>query len=289
MWCYGYVERARDRVPLLNHAIEKMEPYVRSALEVADIYCEAAFSADPDRASVLPPSEPKKMESKLFRVPPTNDLLQLRQVQCDNSIVLRARRTGTRWLEQLEAFVDNLGPSDSGRDCARKNEIRKLGQCPSHSSFSSIISSEEFDDSSSELCLTTTEMIPRALVLPFVLQVQVMRVVIDKSSSLVSATATNCCGILHQGAILVARLSLHGAGKVASRIVGAPRLAAITNGVFKRFPSTTRRAIAYVIDEDCSGDLSNSTTLTLCCPHMMDGGTGSPTHQEAGCHTNDIK
>jgi len=282
-----YVERARNRVPLLNHAIQAVEPYVLPVFEVADLYFEAAFSnvsnqkQDSLTSSRCSAGEsgPRRVESKLFRVSSTHDLLQLRHAPRDHGLVHRARQAATKMLSRLEAFVSNLETPDTGsKGSGSVLTLRQLGRCQSQSSFSSIsdsVYSSELDDSASEMCFTTLEMIPRALILPVILQVQIMRMVVDKSSSLVCTAANFCGAVLQTGARHAARLSLHSACLVISRLGGCRRLSILRDGIFHRMP-LARRALACLVDDGYAKRASMAESCQT--PGETDGGTGCSTH-----------
>lgn len=194
-----YVERARQRVPMLNNVIE-----------VAELYLDAAFSAmAPERPSDMRMCAQPVQECKLQRVSATVNLLQLSQVSQDRGILHRARTMGTRLLMRGEAFADHLAASGASGD--EGIGLGSLRRCHSDCSFSSscsaslISSTEDCDSMASEQCLTTIEMIPRAIVLPMVLQVQVARLVVDKASSFASMTTAMGCSLLQRGIIRCAQ------------------------------------------------------------------------------------
>jgi len=262
-----YVERARKSVPLLNHAIESMEPYLVPVVQVAELYIDAAFSAiSPEHR----PPEQKQVESpKLTRVMRTVDLLQLRQSEKqspqDQSLFHQARLAGTKLLNRVESFVDTLGPSEAGLDDARG--LRQLGGCPSEcsescsDSFISSLSDTESSDTDSELCLTTVEMIPRALLLPVVLQVQVARLLVGKASGFACSTASMGCSLLQRGTFHFVRRTL----QVASYFALCRRAGCLVDGYLGNAPGVRRVIVLALANDDGSECSTRNEGGTGCC------------------------
>jgi len=240
-----YVERARNRVPWIDRSIQAVEPYILQMSEAVEVYLESKSSETEmhiDKAQQI-------QFCRLPRVPAMVDLLQLKHSQ-DQGLLHRARRTGTRLLSRMEAFVDHLGdPDKGGDDCVG---LRSLGRCPSESSCSLISSDEDVSDAASELCLTTGEMIPRAIMLPVVLQVHLARVMVGKASDLVSMTTAMGCNLVQSGVCYCVRRTLQGACRVAAHIYVCRRAASLVDGLLGNVPCVRQVMILALADEDQS-------------------------------------
>lgn len=270
-----YVERARHRVPMLNNVIEKVEPYVLPVAQVAELYLDAAFSGmSPEQPADMRLCERAGQESqcKLQRVASSPDLLQLKISETqDRGLLHRARVTGTKLLVRLEAFADNLGPSGASGDDGMG--LVPLRRCHSDCSFScseSLISSVEDDtySATSEECLTAVEMIPRAIVLPLLIQMQIARIIMDKASSFALTTTAMGCSLLQRGA-------LHCAA-VAPRL--CHRAACLVDGFLGYTPGIRRRVMILALtDKDASHDSKHSGAHHF-SSGGSEGGTGCCTH-----------
>jgi len=250
-------------VPLLNHAIEVMELYLDAA-------SSAIASTEPPSHAELHSTRPQQMEPKLLRVSASDDLRQLRHDPLEQGLVHRARRAVSRQLSRLEAFVDNLGPSDAGD--GGSGGLGSFGRCSSESSFScstSVVSSTEAsDDTRAEPCLTAGEMISRALLLPIILQVQVVRMMVSTASSFACLIAGIGCTMLERGAVHCARRTLKGVCKIASHFAIIRRAACLVDAVLVYVPCVRRVIELALIDGDTT--LSNGSN---------EGGTGSCTRK----------
>lgn len=247
-----YVERARNRVPWIDRSIQAVEPYILQMSEAVEIYLES-------KSSETQIDHVQQIQCcRLPRVPNTVDLLQLKESQ-DRGLLHRARRTGTRLLSRMEAFVDHLAdPDKGGDDCVG---LRSLGRCPSESSCS-FISSDEDASETSELCLTTGEMIPRAIMLPVVLQMQLTRVMMGKASDLVSMSTAMGCNLVQSGVCYCVRRTLQGACRAAAHIYVCRRAASLVDGLLGNVPCVRQVMILALADEDQSiKDISHDSDV----------------------------
>lgn len=252
-----YVERARHRVPMLNQAIETIEPYVRPLSQVAELYIDAAFSAlSPEGVAPDVRMSPSKreglVECKLQRVSGTFDLRQMSQTPQERGLLHRARCTGTKLLIRMETFADNLGPAGMGSD--EGMGLGQLRRCDSDSNISScsaslISSSIDDDESERGECLTTVELIPRAIILPVLLQMQVARLVVDRASAFASTTTQFGYSLLQNGAVHCARRSLQGVCRVAARITLCRRAAYLLND-FLGYAPGVRQVVIFALPDD---------------------------------------
>jgi hypothetical protein len=200
---------------MLNNVIETIEPYVIPVAQVAEIYLDAAFSAvSPERPAEMGLCHRAQQECKLMRVASSGDLVQLSQINQDRGFLHRARVTGTRLLMRLEAFADNLGQSGASASGDDGMGLAQLRRCHSDSDYSSscseslVSSMEDTDSLASEKCLTAGEIIPRAIILPVILQMQLVRLVYDKATSVASMTTAMGCNILQRCALSCAQRSV---------------------------------------------------------------------------------
>lgn len=282
-----YVERARHRMPMLNHAIETLEPYLIPVTQVAEIYLDAALGLcqerPPDKCDLGRETMPNRaavpVGCKLQRVGNSFDLVQLRyQSPQERGLLHRACQTGTKLLTRLEAFGDTLGPSGCDDDLG----FGQLKCCDSDSGYTASFHSSYEDDSSvaSELCLTAAEIIPRAIILPVVLQYQVARFAVDRASSLTLTAAAMSYSLLQNGAIYCARRTLQGACRFASRIALCRQVACLVDSLLGSAPRV-RQAIVLALTDDESVDHIKESGVGPCDAGLhnlsnanTDGGTG---------------
>lgn len=260
--------------------------YFERAIQVTEVYIdEASYALSEEKR---PRPRQISTESKLPRVPASVDLPKMRRDLREQSLVYRARRTGTRLLCRLEAIVDAIAPPEEGDTCDAKLPHVHLGslyRCPSESSLGSgsasfVSSSEEASEASqaSELCLTSAQMIPRALVLPLVLPVQIARIMVVKATSLASATAASGCDMLLSSACYCTLRAARGTFKVASQISICRRVASLVDGLVLESVPRVRRVIVFALtDHDAEQDSKHSKVIEA---HRLrgdsnDGGTGS--------------
>lgn len=172
--------------------------------------------------------------TRLVRVSCTDDLLQLRRSSAKKSLAHQVLCVCTRVLCQLEAVVEGLAPGDGGTGSTTPRyltlrDLALLGtDALSEDSCALSVSSE--DTTHSERCLMLVEMVPRALVLPFALQAQLLRCAVHKVLAEVDAM----------------RL-LRRARNVLSRVVGRRRLI-VAHSWLSRIP-VVRRVANVLLDE----------------------------------------
>jgi hypothetical protein len=242
--CVPYVERAR-KVPWIDRSIQAVEPYILQVSEAVEIYLDAALSSE---SQMAPPST-EIVQCRLMRVSAADDLLKLKQPQ-EQGLLHRARRTGTRLLSRMEAYVDNLGPSDRGGDDSMG--FHGLGRCTSESSLSSMSSDDDScsSDTAESLCYTTAEMIPRAIMLPMVLQVHVARFVYSKASDAACFGTAMGCSLLQSGVRQCARRTLQGVCRVVAHVYVCRRAASLVDGLLENVPRVREVIVLALTDED---------------------------------------